>query len=79
MILTEYDAKKQRQLDLRDAHETGLEEGLSLGRTQGLEQGRVNSLRIFLLNGGTKEQAKQLLNATDEELSALNIEKISSH
>lgn len=47
MILTEYNPKKQRQMDIRDARE----EGLALGRTEGLALGRTEGHKTGFREG----------------------------
>lgn len=39
VLLTEYDARKQRKMDIRDAREEGRIEGLAEGRTEGPQRG----------------------------------------
>ena len=47
VLLTEYDAKKQRKMDIRDARKEGMEEGLERGREEGLERGRGQIVELM--------------------------------
>lgn len=40
------------------------------GRKEGLEEGKLQTIKAFIDNGGTAESAKKMLNATDEQISA---------
>lgn len=44
-------------------------EGMEQGLAQGMEQGQEEMLIRFLKNGGTEEQARRLLQATEEQLA----------
>ena len=47
--------------------ESGLTEGISRGRIEG----RMEMLRIFLLNGGSEEDAMKFMKATREDIKAV--------
>lgn len=47
VLLTEYDAKKQRKMDIRDAREAGRTEGLTEGRAQGYNEGREQIFQLM--------------------------------
>ena len=51
--------------------EEGLKEGEKIGKAIGKQEARQELLIEFFQNGGTKEDAKKLLGATDEELNQL--------
>lgn len=59
MFLTEYDAKKQRRLDRRDAFNEGLneghKEGLTEGRKEGLTEGFESAI-MSLINIRTNDE-----------------------
>lgn len=38
------------------------------GVNYGLKEGRFNAIVTFLINGGSEDDARRLLNASDEEL-----------
>ena len=41
---------------------------------KGIQEGRLNTIKSFLSNGGTEEDARKYLQATDEEIqSAKNL------
>lgn len=52
---------------MKDKYRAGMKAGLE----QGLEQGRRESIAMFISNGGTEEDAKKLLKATEDELMAV--------
>ncbi len=54
----------------RCLREEGVEEGIKEGIEQGLEQGRLNSLVQMLSRGGTEEDLRRFLDATDQEIEA---------
>ncbi len=47
-----------------------MNEGREEGRIKGREEGRIKMIADFLLNGGTQEQAKTMLKASDAEIEA---------
>ena len=51
----------------------GLEKGEMIGRNLGKQEARQELLIKFLQNGGSKEDAKRLLGATDEELKQIEL------
>lgn len=55
----------------RRGREEGLKEGEAIGRKEGEKIARLNLLAKFLENGGSEEDAKKLLEATDEELDLI--------
>ena len=68
--ILEYD-KEWEEENLRKAeYEAGLEAGMETGKNQGETQGRLGMLVKFLSNGGTVEQAKEMLGASEEEICA---------
>ena len=40
------------------------------GIKKGIEKGRINIIADFLLSGGTEEQAKEMLKASENEVSS---------
>ena len=51
--------------------EEGIKVGEKIGKAIGKQEARQELLIEFFQNGGTKEDAKKLLGATDEELNQL--------
>ena len=66
-------ALKDYNSQMTSAKQIGLEQGLKQGLKQGEEIGRSKLLFNFLKNGGSKEDAKRLLEATDEELNQIEL------
>lgn len=71
VLLTEYDAKKQRKMDMKDAREDGLEEGLARGRMEGHAQ--ILRLMTLMKEAGESEQIPRL--AEDPEFLKQMLEK----
>lgn len=71
VLLTEYDAKKQRKMDMKDAREDGLEEGLARGRMEGHAQ--ILRLMTLMKEAGESEQIPLL--AEDPEFLKQMLEK----
>ncbi len=44
-------------------------ENLEMGLEQGLEQGMIRLIQNYLSNGGTEDDAKRMLNVTDEQIA----------
>lgn len=55
--------------DMCKAWDDLMNEGIEKGREEGREEGRINIIADFLLNGGTEEQAKEMLKASEKEIS----------
>jgi predicted transposase YdaD len=59
-----------------------IKKGRREGRREGRQEGRVaerkNMISNFLKNGGTKDQAKELLGATEKEIEEILKEEIKS-
>lgn len=53
-----------------DLMNEGIEKGIEKGIKKGIEKGRINIIADFLLNGGTEEQAKEMLKASEHEVSS---------
>lgn len=53
-----------------DLMNEGIEKGIEKGIKKGIEKGRINIIADFLLNGGTEEQAKEMLKASENEVSS---------
>lgn len=51
-----------------DLMNEGIEKGVEKGIEKGVEKGRINIIADFLLNGGTEEQAKEMLKASENEV-----------
>lgn len=47
-------------------------------RNEAMEEGRLRTIICFLINGGTKEDAKQYLQATEDEMKKAEEMLISS-
>lgn len=56
------------RMKLNEEHEEGREEGRVEGRAEGRVEGRLNSLTDMIINGGTDDDLRRLLRATDEEI-----------
>ena len=55
-------------------YNTAIMEAKNEGIQEGRQEGRLNTIKSFLSNGGTEEDAKKKLQATDEEIqSAKNL------
>ena len=55
-------------------YNTAIMEAENKGIQKGRQEGRLNTIKSFLSNGGTEEDAKKKLPATDEEIqSAKNL------
>lgn len=52
------------------ALEQGIERGIEQGIEQGTKQGRLKTISVFLAKGGSETDAKQMLDATEEEIAA---------
>ncbi len=55
---------------MNEGREEGRIKGREEGRIKGREEGRIKMIADFLLNGGTQEQAKTMLKASDAEIEA---------
>ena len=53
-----------------DLMNEGIEKGIEKGIKKGIEKGRINIIADFLLNGGTEEQAKEMLKASENEVTS---------
>ncbi len=53
---------------IRKLTDESFEDGLNQGHAAGIEEGKAQMLKLFFQNGGTDNEAKRLLNATDEEI-----------
>lgn len=75
VLLTEFDAKKQRKLDMRDAREEGLIEGRAEGRAEGRVEGqwemRLNLIVKKIEKGQSLEAIAEALEESPEELRTL--------
>jgi len=79
VLLTEYDAKKQRKMDMRDAREMGIEEGLVRGRVEGRMEGRgegqAQILQLMARMKDAGEESRIPLLAEDPEFLRQMMEK----
>ena len=60
--------KKLTDESYADGLSKGLSQGHADGIVEGILQGRIQPIKTFLQNGGSEEDAKKLLGATDEEI-----------
>ena len=67
VFLTEFDAKKQRELDRRDAREEGREEG----RQEGRQESQIVLLIKKIKKGQNLEQIADALETSPEELKEM--------
>lgn len=67
-VLGEFNFQKYVAIERSDSFDAGKEVGIEEGIEQGIKQGRVYTLFGFLKNGGTHEDAKRMLEASEEEL-----------
>lgn len=82
MFATEFDMDEAVKVWKEEAREEGLEEGREEGRKQGIREGRLEGqsegrlgiIKNYLENGGTVEQARELLKATEEEIQKVTKE-----
>lgn len=74
VILTEYNPKKQREMDRRDAREEGLSEGRSQGLLEGRSQGLLEGRSQGLLEGGIRTMVQD--NAEEQIPRARTVEKL---
>ena len=68
MFATEFNMDEAVKVWKEEAREEGLEEGIKEGRKEGQSEGRLGIIKDYLKNGGTVEQARKLLKATEEEI-----------
>ena len=62
------------EMDYNTAIMEAKNEGIQEGFQEGFQIGRLNIIKTFLSNGGTEEDARKYLQATDEEIqSAKNL------
>ena len=74
VLLTEYDAKKQRKMDIRDARTQGREEGLEEGRNLEKKAQQLDQIRWMtkkIQKGWSLEMAADALEADPERLRPL--------
>ena len=57
-------------------YDRGVEKGLEQGLEQGREETRIIMLQMFLGKGGTEEEAKNLFDATPEELEKARLQTV---
>ena len=57
-------------------YDRGVEKGLEQGLEQGREETRIIMLQMFLGKGGTEEEAKDLFDATPEELEKAKLQTV---
>ena len=82
MFATEFDMDEAVKVWKEEAREEGLEEGREEGRKQGIREGRLEGqsegrlgiIKNYLENGGTVEQARELLKAAEEEIQKVTKE-----
>ena len=78
MFATEFDMDEAVKVWKEEAREEGLEEGrkqgIREGRLEGQSEGRLGIIKNYLENGGTVEQARELLKATEEEIQKVTKE-----
>ena len=55
-------------------HNQGRKQGIREGRLEGQSEGRLGIIKNYLENGGTVEQARELLKATEEEIQKVTKE-----
>ena len=78
MLLQEMLAEMDYNTAIMEAENKGIQEGIQEGIQKGLQEGRqegrLNTIKSFLSNGGTEEDARKYFQATDEEIqSAKNL------
>ena len=59
---------------LEEGREEGRKQGIREGRLEGQSEGRLGIIKNYLENGGTVEQARELLKATEEEIQKVTKE-----
>ena len=62
--------KNEEVTDMCKAWDDLINEGIEKGIKKGIEKGRINIIADFLLNGGTEEQAKEMLKASENEVTS---------
>ena len=71
VFLTEFDAKKQRELDRRDAREEGREDGREEGRQEGRQESQIVLLIKKIKKGQNLEQIADALETSPKELKEM--------
>lgn len=70
-FMSKYEASLKDFRDMFSVMNTAKNEGFELGKEQGIEIGILNSARLLLANGMTKEQVVSILKLTDEVAAQL--------
>ena len=68
MCITEYNEEIFLNGIREEAREEARAEGLAEGRAKGRAEERIFNISAILLKGGSEEQAKMFLDATDDEI-----------
>ena len=66
--------EEAREEGLEEGREEGRKQGIREGRLEGQSEGRLGIIKNYLENGGTVEQARELLKATEEEIQKVTKE-----
>ena len=66
--------KSAKIIGMREGREEGRKQGIREGRLEGQSEGRLGITKNYLENGGTVEQARELLKATEEEIQKVTKE-----